>query len=91
MTIAAYYLIGHYKINNSDAVEKISSYGMGIYLYAEPLNYLLLYLFYTWFGIEVFGNELGAAALWFLRVALTSAIAVLITRLLKRANLKYLY
>ena len=91
MTVVAYYFIKHHAIQNRNMIDKFSVYGMGIYLYADPLNYILLYLFYRFFGIGVFANEIGSAVLWLLRILLTSATAVMITWLLKKADLKYLY
>lgn len=38
------YVVRHIKIDKSIA-KKMSDYGFGIYLYAEPLNYLFLFLF----------------------------------------------
>ena len=72
-------------------IVKVSGYGMGIYLYAEPLNYLVLYIFYTHCGIEYFGTNLGAMVICFSRIIVTPIIAVCITWLLKRMNVKYLY
>ena len=91
MSIVLYYFVNHFEIENKRKLEVISSYCMGIYLYAEPLNYLLLYLFFTWFGIGVFASEVGSIILWILRVFLTSIVAIGITWILKRAKLKYLY
>lgn len=91
MIVILYTVINHHEIRNHKIVQCLSIYGMGIYLYAEPLNYLLLYLFFTWFGVHVFGSEVGTVVLWLLRIFLTSFIAVGITWVLKKMNLKYLY
>ena len=72
-------------------IEAISGYGMGIYLYAEPLNYLLLYLFYTCNGIEFFGTDAGAAIIYFSRILITPVLAFAITWMMKKLRLKYLY
>ena len=64
---------------------------MGIYLYAEPLNYLLLYLFYTCNGIEFFGTDAGAAIIYFSRILITPVLAFAITWMMKKLRLKYLY
>ena len=90
MLIVLNYMVRHTKIN-STAVKKMSDYGMGIYLYAEPLNYLFLFAFYRLCGIEYFGLELGAAIIYFSRIIITPIIAIGITWILKRFNLKYLY
>ena len=72
-------------------LEKVSGYGMGIYLYAEPLNYLLLYLFYNYYGIKYFGTNVGAATIYFSRLLITPLVAIVITWILKKLNFKYLY
>lgn len=72
-------------------IETVSGYGMGIYLYAEPLNYLLLYMFYTQYGIKYFGTNIGAATIYFSRILITPLVAFVITWILKKLNLKYLY
>lgn len=91
MVIILYFIINHYKVKNNRIIQFLSSYGMGIYLYAEPLNYLLLYLFFTWFGVHVFGSEPGTLLLYLLRVFMTPLVAVGITWILKKLDLKYLY
>ena len=72
-------------------LEKASGYCFGIYLYAEPLNYLILYLFYEYCGIEYFGTNIGAAVIYFSRIFITPIIAICITWALKKMKLKYLY
>lgn len=90
MLIIVYYWVNHYTIRNTGRVHKMSSYCMGIYLYAEPLNYLLLYQFYTWCGIGVFASEMGSLILCLLRVLLTPVVAIGITWVLKKTKLRYL-
>lgn len=90
MLIVLNYIVRHIKIGGI-AVKTMSDYGMGIYLYAEPLNYLFLFLFYHYLGIEYFGSEFGAAVIYFSRIIITPIIAMGITWVLKRLNLKYLY
>lgn len=68
-----------------------SNYSFGIYLYAEPLNYWLLYEFSSRGGIAFFGTEIGAATIYLSRVVVTPVIAAGITWLLKKSKIKYLY
>ena len=65
---------------------KFSGCSFGIYLWAEPLNYTILYIFKKYFGVEYFGLEGGAALIWGLRVFMTPLIAILITKLLRKTN-----
>lgn len=68
-----------------------SSYSFGIYLYAEPLNYWLLYEFSRRVGIACLGTEIGAVVIYLSRVVVTPIIAVGITWILKKLKIKYLY
>lgn len=69
-------------------ISKFSGYSFGVYLYAEPLNYLFVVLFVKYFGLSFLGNECGACFLWLLRIIGTSLIAVFIVKLLKKTNIK---
>ena len=55
----------------------------GVYLYADPLNYGILYLTYLRFGIQGFGSPGVSAAVITLRLLLTPALAVLLTEMLE--------
>jgi fucose 4-O-acetylase-like acetyltransferase len=72
-------------------IRKISSYSFGIYLYSDPLNYLLLYLFFKLFGIEGFSRNILSGVLYFSRIFITALSAMVIVKLLKILKLKYLY
>lgn len=67
-----------------------SSYSFGIYLYAEPLNYWLLYEF-SRHMFFFFGTEIGAATIYLSRMIITPIIAIGITWVLKKLKIKYLY
>ena len=56
----------------------------GIYLWAEPLNYLVLSCVMNLFGISVFGTEIGSALIYIVRVVGTVAISILITNVLRK-------
>lgn len=80
------------RLNKGERAWKIySSYSFGVYLYAEPLNYWLLYEFDKYMGLSFFGTETGAAIIYFSRLILTPTIAIGITCLLKKLNIRYLY
>lgn len=61
-------------------VDRLSSYTYGIYLYADPLNYVILYAAYNMYGINVFGSETAV------RILGTMAAACIITYFLKRVH-----
>lgn len=67
----------------------VSNYSFGIYLYAEPLNYVILYLVFQ-ININWFGTEMGAVIIYLLRIFLTPLLAIGITYFLRKFHLKYL-
>ncbi len=69
-------------------ISRLSGYSFGVYLYAEPLNYLFVVLFVKYFGLNFLGNECGACFLWVLRIVGTSLISVFVVKLLKKTNMK---
>lgn len=91
MVVATYIILDTISVRHVREVESISSYSMGIYLYAEPINYLMLHLVYKYFGIVIFGSEWFAGIFYLSRIIITTAIALCITRFLKMTNIKYLY
>ena len=56
----------------------------GIYLWAEPLNYMVLASAMWKFGMPVFGTEIGAAAIYFIRIIGSILIAIVITKALRK-------
>lgn len=81
--------IDHKKENLSSLISMISGYSFGIYLYAEPLNYLILHIFEQTNGISCFGNEKISLLIIGLRIFITPLIAVFIVKLLKRIPLPF--
>lgn len=75
----------------SKYVKTASDYSLGIYLYAEPINYLLLYLFCTYAGINYFGTETGSIVIYFSRIIVSVTVAIIITALLRKLKLTYLH
>ena len=90
MIVVLNYVVRRVKLKNG-YLYTMSSYGFGIYLYSDPLNYIILYLTFKWFGINVFGSEIGSAIIYFCRIFLTPVVAITITCILKKNNMKYLY
>lgn len=75
----------------SKYVKTARDYSLGIYLYAEPINYLLLYLFCTYAGINYFGTETGSIVIYFSRIIVSVTVAIIITALLRKLKLTYLH
>lgn len=61
-----------------------AGYTFGLYLWADPVNYLVLYGAWQLGGPAFFGSEAGAAVLYGLRVAGSALVAVGITALLRK-------
>lgn len=63
-----------------------AGYTFGLYLWADPLNYLVLYGAWRLCGPAFFEAEMGAAALYALRVAGSALVAVAITARLRKSK-----
>ena len=63
---------------------------LGIYLYSDPLNYLVLKCGISLLGTEIFTNNACAAVFIMLRFALTLMASLLISLMLKRLKVKNL-
>ena len=80
---AIYRLFGHSKKFKKQMLQ-LSAVTYGVYLWAEPLNYLVLAVTVDLFGIAVFGKESGAVMIYGVRAIGSVLIAILITKLLKK-------
>lgn len=76
-------------IENNRYLKLVSNNSLGIYLYSDSLNYAILFIFYKFFTINLFGNEIGSLIMFLFRMVLTGVIALLISSLLKRYKVKY--
>lgn len=66
----------------------VSSYSMGLFLYAEPINYLVLFAMDKVCGIEFFGTNAGTVTIFSLRLFFSVLVSVLITRGLMRSRVR---
>lgn len=72
--------------------KRIIPYCFGIYLYGDPINYIVLYCIYYFYGIGVFGSEIVAVLMAIARIVGSIVIPVLIVKILQKAPIcKYLY
>lgn len=67
-------------------IKNLSSYSFGVYLYAEPLNYLILFVITKLYGIDFLGKEWGSLVEIMLRLFGTFLAAILITFILKKVK-----
>lgn len=66
----------------------ISSYSMGLFLYAEPINYVVLYFVRKTCGIEYFGTNMGTVTIFITRIILSVLVSILIIKVLRKSKLR---
>ncbi|MBN1040017.1 acyltransferase [Clostridium botulinum] len=86
----SYLITIHTRIIDNKHIQGISKNSFGLYLYSDSINYILLFLFFNIFTIKLFGSEIGSIIIFLSRVILTSIIALIISKLLKKSNIKYI-
>lgn len=85
------YLLSDKLANTNNRLYKlISEFSFGIYLYSDPLNYLILFGAFSLLGEAVFSTTLGVISLFVSRFVITFAISLLISVFLKKAKIKYI-
>ena len=62
----------------------------GMYLYSDPINYVVLALGSTIGGVWLFGTNPGVLLLYALRIGTTLGVSILISELLRRCKVKYI-
>jgi hypothetical protein len=89
-----YYFVSHlgndYYEKKEANIYKISKYTFGIYLYAEPLNYFVLFIFWKLCVIEAFGKESIAIGICFVSLVETTVVAIFMTKILNKLKWNYL-
>lgn len=63
---------------------------LGIYLYSDPLNYVVLAVGSVVCGSVLFGTNVGVLVLYGLRIGVTLTGAVLVTELLRKCKVKHI-
>lgn len=69
-------------------LNKISKYSFGLYLYDEPINYLVLWIASDIIGVWIFGSEVGAVAIFLSHVVVSTIFAFFAVWILEKVNLK---
>lgn len=75
---------------SSRAFRSLSENSFGIYLYSDPLNYVVLCIGASCFSSFLFANSLGILVLYALRFSITLLCSVLISQLLRWCKMKYI-
>lgn len=68
----------------------LSRDSFGIYLYSDPVNYLILYAAAATFGPFFFGHPLGTMVLFVMRIVITLGCGIAVSELLRKFNVKYI-
>ena len=76
-------------ICNNNIYKSLSKTSFGLYLYSDPINYLILFIIYKSFGDEIFISEVGTIVIIFSRIIITFIISFGITKLLQKFKIKY--
>ncbi len=78
------------KIYKNYIYKEISDTSFGLYLYSDPLNYLVLFVIYETIGENIFTTEIGSIFIISLRMIITFTFAFIITKVLQKLKLKYI-
>lgn len=78
---------GRMSESSKNGVVRAARYTMGMFLYAEPINYLVLKKTMDWFGLAFFGTTAGAVAIFAGRILISGVIALIITKILMKLHL----
>ena len=84
------YKLSKTKISDNFIIKKINECSFGIYLYSDPLNYLILYIVYNIFGINVFYTNPGIILIFLARAFITFFVALTITSFFRKKKIKYI-
>ena len=87
--ITAYKLSKINTIAKNKIIETISKYSFGIYLYSDPLNYIILFISNNYFE-QYMSSAIGITTLFFFRVFATLGVAMGITYVLRKTKIKYI-
>lgn len=78
------------KVVSTKFKKEISKNSFGMYLYSDTINYLILFLFLKLFTINIFGSEIGSFTIFLIRLIVTAILSLFISKILKKAKVKYI-
>lgn len=84
------YLLAKTNLSKNTVFMDIRKNTLGLYLYSDPLNYVILFLAVQWFGGSVFSTDLGALCLCSARFFITATVAYGVSYVLRKCRIKYL-
>jgi len=71
-------------------ISMISANGMGIYIYSDPLNYIITYQFVTMFGICALSSNKMSGILLLIKMFSTLFVPIILCKALRRLHLQFL-
>lgn len=77
-----------YKKKLSCVFGELNEYSFGIYLWAEPINYLFLFVLVDFGSISVLGSNVGAGIFYVIRIVMSVMMSITITYFLKRIEFR---
>ena len=83
-------LVSRTRISETNVFRVVRKNTLGLYLYSDPLNYILLALAVNLFGQTVFMENVASAGLYFSRMLFTFSAALTISCVLQKLDIKYL-
>ena len=84
------YYLSKSNIINWRLFKVIRENSLGLYLYSDTCNYVILNISTGLFGSMVFVTNIGSALLYFSRIVITFFIALAVSMLLKKLKIKYI-
>ncbi len=84
------YLLTYTKILDNLLFKLIRQNTLGLYLYSDMWNYVILAIGVELFGSWIFISNIGSALFIFARIILTFVISLLISIILKKMKIKYI-
>ena len=84
------YLVATSNIMASKIFEVLRRDSLGIYLYSDPFNYLILACGVTVFGGELWTSNVYSAGLYLFRIFFTLSISILVTEFIRMCRIKYI-
>lgn len=85
------FILSKSKIIESKLYKLLLKNSFGLYLYSDSWNYVCLAVAVSFFGSNVFNTNFGVLLLFITRFCYTTIIAILLTEMLRKFHIKYLY
>lgn len=85
------YILSKTRLTMVKLFQQVRRNTLGLYLYSDPINYLILSHVVLWFGQDVFLKNIGSLILFVTRFILTGSIAYGISSVLRNCRMRYLY